>query len=79
MGSAILDAVRTIRIAIQERGFANAKPSMLQEHNRQDNYPLASKDRYTDEYVGEVQSGLRSCKVREPLLNTVKSRHASLT
>ncbi|KAL6865468.1 hypothetical protein ACO1O0_001561 [Amphichorda felina] len=69
MGSAILDAVRTIRIAIQERGFANAKPSMLQEHNRQDNYPLASKDRYTDEYVGEVQSGLRSCKMWNNLIS----------
>lgn len=64
MGSAILDAVRTVRIAIQERGFANAKPSMLQENGHQDKYPLAGKDRYTDEYVGEVQSGLRSCKVR---------------
>jgi POT family proton-dependent oligopeptide transporter len=63
MGSAILDAVRTVRIAIQERSFDNAKPSSLREHGHQDKYPIASQERYTDEYVGEVRTGLRSCKV----------------
>ncbi|KAL2212060.1 POT family protein [Sarocladium strictum] len=62
-GSAILDAVRTVRIAISEKSFDNAKPSSLREHGHQDKYPIASQERYTDEYVGEVRTGLRSCKM----------------
>ncbi|KAJ4256217.1 hypothetical protein NW762_009295 [Fusarium torreyae] len=68
VGSAILDACRTTTIAIREKGFENARPSMLIEHGHNDKYPLASQERYTDEYVGDVQRGLKSCKVRSHLL-----------
>lgn len=63
VGSAILDAFRTISVAIKERGFINARPSMLREHGHVDKYPIASQARYTDKYVNDVQSGLNSCKV----------------
>ncbi|KAH8171107.1 POT family protein [Sarocladium implicatum] len=68
MGSAILDAIRTVRVAIQERSFDNAKPSALREHGHQDKYPIASQERYTDEYVGEVRTGLRSYVLVLPIL-----------
>ena len=63
MGSAILDAFRTIAVAIKEKGFVNARPSMLRERGHANNYPIASQARYTDKYVDDVQSGLNSCKV----------------
>lgn len=63
MGSAILDACRTTSIAMKEHGFDNARPSVLRQRNRSEKYPLASQERYTDEYVGDVQRGLKSCKV----------------
>ncbi|EON97381.1 putative mfs peptide protein [Phaeoacremonium minimum UCRPA7] len=63
MGSAILDAFRTIAVAIKEKGFVNARPSMLRERGHANNYPIASQARYTDKYVDDVQSGLNSCKM----------------
>ncbi|KAM5358136.1 hypothetical protein ACJZ2D_015551 [Fusarium nematophilum] len=63
MGSAILDACRTTAISIKEKGFENARPSVLRERGRDDKYPLAGQERYTDEYVGDVQRGLKSCKM----------------
>ncbi|KAL1882129.1 hypothetical protein VTK73DRAFT_2220 [Phialemonium thermophilum] len=62
-GSAILDAYRTIRIAMRERGFVNARPSVLHERGHADRYPIASQARYTDEYVEDVRKGLDSCKM----------------
>lgn len=64
MGSAILDACRTTSMAIKERGFDNARPSVLRERGRSERYPITTQERFTDEYVGDVQRGLRSCKVR---------------
>lgn len=43
----------------------NARPSVLRDQGRSDRYPIASQSRYTDEYVGDVQRGLKSCKVCE--------------
>ncbi|GJN71027.1 hypothetical protein PLIIFM63780_002382 [Purpureocillium lilacinum] len=63
MGSAILDACRTVSIAIKEKGFYNARPSVLLERGHADKYPLARQERYTDAYVGDVQRGLKSCKM----------------
>ncbi|KAJ6441443.1 putative PTR2-Di-and tripeptide permease [Purpureocillium lavendulum] len=63
MGSAILDACRTVSIAIKEKGFYNARPSMLLERGHVDKYPIAQQERYTDAYVGDVQRGLKSCKM----------------
>lgn len=66
VGSAILDACRTTSIAIKEKGFNNARPSALRATGHNEKYPLASQERYTDEYVGDVQRGLKSCKVCDP-------------
>lgn len=63
MGSAILDACRTTSIAIKEKGFENARPFVLRQNGRSEKYPIASQERYTDAYVGDVQRGLKSCKV----------------
>ncbi|KAI1012967.1 hypothetical protein LB503_001364 [Fusarium chuoi] len=63
VGSAILDACRTTSIAIKEKGFHNARPSVLRATGHNEKYPLASQERYTDEYVGDVQRGLKSCKM----------------
>ncbi|CAI6096496.1 unnamed protein product [Clonostachys chloroleuca] len=65
MGSAILDAVRTAKIAIKERGFNNVKPSILREHGRDGAYPIAIQECFTDEYVDDVRRGLNSCKAPE--------------
>ncbi|KAF7554206.1 hypothetical protein G7Z17_g3069 [Cylindrodendrum hubeiense] len=62
-GSAILDACRTTSIAIKEKGFDNARPSVLRERGHDQKYPIASQERYTDAYVGDVQRGLKSCKM----------------
>ena len=70
MGSAILDACRTTGIAMKEHGFDNARPSVLRQRGRNDRYPLASQQRFTDEYVGDVQRGLKSCKVSVQLTLT---------
>lgn len=43
----------------------NARPSVLRAQGHSDKYPIASQSRYTDEYVGDVQRGLKSCKVCE--------------
>ena len=63
-GSAIIDAARTISIAISEKGFENAKPSMLREHGRLDSYAFAQMSSYTDERVESVRTGITACKVR---------------
>ncbi|RGP68723.1 putative ptr2-di-and tripeptide permease [Fusarium sporotrichioides] len=63
VGSAILDACRTTSIAIKEKGFQNARPSVLRDRGHSDKYPLATQERYTDAYVGDVQRGLKSCKM----------------
>ncbi|KAL6400986.1 putative PTR2-Di-and tripeptide permease [Ilyonectria robusta] len=69
MGSAILDACRTTSVAIKERGFDNARPSVLRERGHDEKYPIASQERYTDAYVGDVQRGLKSCKMWNNLIS----------
>lgn len=49
--------------AWREKGFENAKPSSLQARGKLASYPFANEARCTDEYVSEVQRGLRSCKM----------------
>ncbi|TPX17314.1 uncharacterized protein E0L32_012201 [Thyridium curvatum] len=63
MGSAILDAFRTTRIAIKEHGWENARPTSLRERGHAEKYPITSQERYTDQYVGNVRTGLKSCKM----------------
>lgn len=62
-GSPIVDAARTIHVAIAEKGFGNAKPSILREHGRLDRYSITSSDKYTDQSVMKVKSGLTACKL----------------
>lgn len=71
LGSAILDACRTTSIAIKEKGFDNARPSVLRERGFADKYPIACQERYTDAYVEDVQRGLKSCKVRHDMATLV--------
>lgn len=62
-GSPILDASNTIKIALRERSFDNAKPSVLRENQRLEMYSFAQSDQYTDSYVEQVKTGLLACKV----------------
>lgn len=62
-GSPIVDAARTVSIAISEQGFENAKPSLLQEHGRLERYPFATRADYTDYSVEKVRTGITACKV----------------
>ncbi|KAK2755045.1 hypothetical protein FQN54_006573 [Arachnomyces sp. PD_36] len=61
-GSPIVDAAKTVMIAIRERGFENAKPSVLRNKGLEGKHKFASKGRYTDHYVSEIHSGLTACK-----------------
>jgi hypothetical protein len=62
-GSPIVDAARTVHIAIAERSFEKAKPSALHENGRIDHYPFANKSGYTDYSVEKVKTGITACKV----------------
>jgi POT family proton-dependent oligopeptide transporter len=62
-GSPILDASNTIKIALKERSFEKAKPSVLRENQRLEMYTFAQSTIYTDTYVEQVKSGLLACKV----------------
>ncbi|KAL4948843.1 POT family-domain-containing protein [Aspergillus filifer] len=62
-GSPILDAARTVHIAIMERGFEKAKPSSLQEREKLDSYAFASRPDYTDYSVQKVKTGVTACKL----------------
>ena len=63
-GSPILDASNTIKIALKEKSFEKAKPSVLRENQRLGIYTFAQSAKYTDTYVEQVKSGLLACKVR---------------
>jgi hypothetical protein len=63
-GSPILDASNTIKIALREKSFYKAKPSVLRENHRLEEYTFAQSGRYTDSYVEQVKTGLLACKVR---------------
>jgi hypothetical protein len=58
-----MDAARIISIAIKERGFENAKPSMLREHGKENKYAAAHSALYTDDGVEKVRTGITACKV----------------
>ncbi|KAL2850282.1 POT family-domain-containing protein [Aspergillus pseudoustus] len=62
-GSPIVDAARTVHIAIAERSFQKAKPSALRENGKIDRYPFANKSDYTDYSVEKVRTGITACKL----------------
>lgn len=62
-GSPILDASNTIKIALKEKSFEKAKPSILRDNQRLEMYAFAQSAIYTDTYVEQVKSGLLACKV----------------
>lgn len=62
-GSPILDASNTIKIALKEKSFEKAKPSVLRHNQRLGLYTFAQSASYTDTYVEQVKSGLLACKV----------------
>ncbi|KAL4795286.1 POT family-domain-containing protein [Aspergillus venezuelensis] len=62
-GSPIVDAARTVHIAILERGFEKAKPSSLQEREKLGSYTFASRPDYTDYSVEKVKTGVTACKL----------------
>jgi POT family proton-dependent oligopeptide transporter len=62
-GSPILDASNAIKIALKEKSFEKAKPSVLRENQRLELYAFAQSVSYTDTYVEQVKSGLLACKV----------------
>ncbi|KAJ5890563.1 uncharacterized protein N7473_006791 [Penicillium subrubescens] len=62
-GSPIVDAARTVSIAIAEQGFENAKPSLLQEQGRLERYPFATRPGFTDYSVEKVRTGITACKL----------------
>jgi len=63
-GSAVIDAVRIVTIAIKEGGFDKAKPSALEAQGTLSRHRFAQSPNYTDKSVKEVQSGITACKVR---------------
>ena len=62
-GSAVIDAVRIVTIAIKEGGFDKAKPSALEAQGILSRHRFAQSPNYTDKSVNEVQSGITACKV----------------
>ncbi|KAL3458162.1 POT family-domain-containing protein [Aspergillus heterothallicus] len=62
-GSPIVDAARTVHIAIAERSFEKAKPSVLRQNGKLDRYPFANKSDYTDYSVEKVRTGMTACKL----------------
>ena len=61
-GSPILDASKTVSIAIRERGFAKATPSALQASGRLEKYSFAQNEQYTDSYVEDIKKAVKACK-----------------
>ncbi|KAL2809157.1 POT family-domain-containing protein [Aspergillus granulosus] len=62
-GSPIVDAARTVHIAIAERSFEKAKPSALRENGKLEQYAFANKSGYTDYSVEKVRTGITACKL----------------
>lgn len=69
--SAIVDAVKTVAIACREKGFQNAKPSVLSNVVGNGKYKIAREARYTDAYVEDVRRGVKSCKVSYHISRTI--------
>ncbi|KAE8140245.1 PTR2-domain-containing protein [Aspergillus pseudotamarii] len=62
-GSPIVETARTVYVAMSERGFENAKPSVLSQRGRMEKYSVASSANYTDQSVDGVKKGIRACKL----------------
>jgi POT family proton-dependent oligopeptide transporter len=62
-GSAVIDAVKIVSIAVKEGGFENARPSALQARGALERHRFAGSPSFTDKAVKDVQSGITACKV----------------
>jgi len=62
-GSAVIDAVKIVTIAVKEGGFDNARPSALQARGALERHHFAQSLNFTDKSVKDVQSGITACKV----------------
>jgi hypothetical protein len=62
-GSAVIDAVKIVTIAVKEGGFDNARPTALQARGALERHHFAQSPNFTDESVKDVQSGITACKV----------------
>jgi hypothetical protein len=62
-GSAVIDAVKIVTIAVKEGGFENARPSALQARGALERHRFAESPNFTDKAVKDVQSGITACKV----------------
>ncbi|KAH0284953.1 PTR2-domain-containing protein [Aureobasidium namibiae CBS 147.97] len=61
-GSAVIDAVKIVTIAMKEGGFDNARPSALQARGALERHHFAQSPNFTDKSVKDVQSGITACK-----------------
>ncbi|KAI4854458.1 peptide transport protein PTR2 [Aureobasidium sp. EXF-8845] len=61
-GSAVIDAVKIVSIAVKEGGFENARPSALQARGALERHRFAESPSFTDKAVKDVQSGITACK-----------------
>jgi POT family proton-dependent oligopeptide transporter len=71
-GSAVIDAVKIVTIAVKEGGFENARPSTLQARGTLERHRFAGSSNFTDKAVKDVQSGITACKVRVKLQGAVE-------
>lgn len=62
-GSAVIDAVKIVTIAVKEGGFDKARPSALQARGALERHSFAQSPNFTDKSVKYVQSGITACKV----------------
>jgi hypothetical protein len=62
-GSAVIDAVKIVTIAVREGGFDNARPTALRAQGALERHHFAQSPNFTDESVKDVQSGITACKV----------------
>ncbi|THY19387.1 peptide transport protein PTR2 [Aureobasidium pullulans] len=61
-GSAVIDAVRIVTIAVKEGGFDKAMPSALLAQGTFARHRFAQSPNYNDKSVKDVQSGITACK-----------------
>lgn len=62
-GSAVIDAVKIVTVAVKRGGFDNARPSALQARGALKRHHFAQLPHFTDKSVKDVQSGITACKV----------------
>lgn len=66
-GSAVIDAVKIVTIAVKEGGFDNARPSALQARGALEHHRFAQSPNFTDKSVNDVQTGITACKVYDQI------------